>query len=70
MTLTRCPLVAQRQALLYNAGAEIGVGFVSMLGLLAPPRNFLVPFFVFNFLRMRYWSPDSATFHRQVRASQ
>lgn len=56
----------QGQALQYNAVAEIGIGFVSVLSLLSPPRNFLVPFLVFNFLRMRYWSPDAATFHRQV----
>ena len=56
----------QGQALLYNAVAEIGIGFVSILSLLAPPRNFLVPFLVFNFLRMRYWSPDAANYHRRV----
>ncbi|KAK9809760.1 hypothetical protein WJX73_003583 [Symbiochloris irregularis] len=56
----------QRQALLYNACAEIGTAFVSVLALLSPPRNFLVPFFVFNFLRMRYWSPESASYHRQA----
>ena len=60
--------LGQREALLYNAVAEIGIGFVTILGLLIPPRNFLVPFFVFNFLRVRYWSPDAATYHRQVGA--
>lgn len=56
----------QRQALLYIACAEIGTGFLSILALLVPPRNIILPFLVFNFLRMRFWSPDSSTFHRQV----
>lgn len=59
----------QADALLYNAVAEIGVGFVTLLGLLFPPRHILTPFLVFNFLRMRYWSPDSSPFHRQVSAA-
>ena len=62
--LTACG--AQQQALLLNAAAEIGTGFMSVLALMAPPRSLLLPFMVWQILKMRYWSPDAATYHRQV----
>ena len=49
-----------------NAGAEIGLGFLTVLLLIWPPRNLLLPFMVWQTLRMRYWSPDAASYHRQV----
>ena len=56
----------QQQALLLNAGAEVALGFLTVLQLAAPPRNFLLPLMVWQILRMRFWSPDAAGFHRQV----
>ena len=38
-----------------------------MLSLLAPPRNIFLVFIYWQFLRMRYWSPDAANYHRMVR---
>ena len=58
----------QQQALLLNAAAEIGTGFMTVAALLAPPRNLLLPFMVWQILKMRFWSPDAANYHRQVRA--
>ena len=57
----------QQQALLYNAAAEVGAGFLVVLSLLAPPRNIFLVFIYWQFLRMRYWSPDAANYHRMVR---
>ena len=57
---------AQQQALMLNAAAEIGTGFMSVLALMAPPRSLLLPFMVWQILKMRYWSPDAAAYHRQV----
>lgn len=62
-------LNVQQQALLYNAGAEIGTGFVVILNLLTPPRNIFLVFIHWQWLRMRYWSPDSANHHRMVNLS-
>lgn len=59
--------VLQQQALMLNAAAEIGTGFMSVVSLLSPPRSLLLPFMVWQILKMRYWSPDAATYHRQVR---
>ncbi|KAK9806982.1 hypothetical protein WJX72_009425 [[Myrmecia] bisecta] len=56
----------QTQALTYNAAAEIGVGFLVIAALLSPPRNLLLVFLYWNFLRMRFYSPDAAAYHRQV----
>ena len=56
----------QQQALLLNAGAEIGLGFLTVATLAVPPRNFLLPFMTWQMLRMRYWAPDAASYHRQV----
>jgi len=56
----------QQSALLYNAAAEIGGGFLVIVGLLAPPRSFFLVFIYFQFLRMRFWSPDARTYHLSV----
>jgi len=56
----------QQSALLYNAAAEIGGGFLVIASLLAPPRSFFLVFIYFQFLRMRFWSPDASTYHRMV----
>jgi len=61
-------LVVQQSALLYNAAAEIGGGFLVIVGLLAPPRSFFLVFIYFQFLRMRFWSPDARTYHLSVRS--
>ena len=56
----------QRDALMLNAYAEIGTGFFLSVLLFTPVRNFLLLFLYFNFLRMRYYSPDVAAYHQQV----
>lgn len=56
----------QQPVLLYNAAAEIGGGFLVIASLLAPPRSFILVFIYFQFLRMRFWSPDASTYHRMV----
>ena len=57
----------QGQALVFNAAAEIGVGFLLLLGLLTPQRSFLLAFVYWrNFLPTRFHTPDAAGFHRQV----
>ena len=60
-------LPAQGQALVVNAGAEIGVGFLLALGLLSPSRSLILTFIYWkNFLPVRYHTPDAASYHRQV----
>jgi hypothetical protein len=55
-----------RDALMLNAYAEIGTGFFLIVLLFTPARNFLLLFLYFNFLRMRYYSPDVAAYHQQA----
>lgn len=56
----------QRDAQLLNAGAEIGLGFLTVLKLFTRDRNFILPFLVWQILRTRYHTPDCASSHRQV----
>lgn len=56
----------QQAALLYNATAEIGAGFLVILSLIAPPRSIFLVYLYWQFLKMRFWSPDAATYHRMV----
>lgn len=57
----------QREALFYNACAEIGTGFLLVVMLASSARRaILLTFLYWNWLRMRYFSPDSATYHSQV----
>lgn len=61
----------QGQALVFNAAAEVGVGFFLLLALLTPQRSILLSFVYWkNFLPARYHTPDAAGYHRQVRARQ
>ena len=67
----RCPMgcwgFQQGQALVLNAFAEIGVGFLLLLGLLSPARSILLTLIYWkNVLPVRYHSPDAASYHRQV----
>ena len=56
---------------MYNAGAEIGTGFLLIIMILFPARRaILLTFLYWNWLRMRYFSPDAATYHSMVRHSQ
>ena len=56
----------QNDAALLNAVSEIGTGFVMLLQMFTPTRNVLITVMYWQWLRMRYWSPDSAAIHRQV----
>ena len=61
----------QGQALVFNAAAEVGVGFFLLLALLTPQRSILLSFVYWkNFLPARYHTPDAAGYHRQVCARQ
>jgi hypothetical protein len=57
----------QQAALAFNAQAEIGLGFMLLVGIIFPGRAPTFAFMVWHFLRMRYWSADAAVYHRQVR---
>ena len=60
----------QGQALVFNAGAEIGVGFLLLVGLVTPQRSLLLTFIYWkNFLPTRYHTPDAAGYHRQAKPS-
>ena len=61
----KCPFW-QSDAALLNAVSEIGTGFVMLLQMFTPTRNVLITVMYWQWLRMRYWSPDSAAIHRQV----
>lgn len=63
----RLMLAKQQVALGFNAQSEIALGFLLLLGLPFPSRAPTFAFMACQFLRMRYWSPDSAAYHRQVR---
>lgn len=52
---------------MYNAGAEIGTGFLLIIMMVTPRRAILLTFLYWNWLRMRYFSPDAATYHAMVR---
>ncbi|KAL3138496.1 hypothetical protein ABBQ32_006286 [Trebouxia sp. C0010 RCD-2024] len=56
----------QRDALVYNAGAEIGTGFLLIAMMFTARRAILLTFLYWNWLRTRYFSPDAATYHRMV----
>ncbi|KAL3155350.1 hypothetical protein ABBQ38_010911 [Trebouxia sp. C0009 RCD-2024] len=56
----------QRDALVYNAGAEIGTGFLLIAMIFTARRAILLTFLYWNWLRMRYFSPDAATYHSMV----
>ena len=57
----------QRDALFYNAGAEIGIGFYLVVMLLTPRRAVMNTFAYWHWLRMRYASPDSSAYQSMVR---
>lgn len=56
----------QQKALLINAYAEVGLGFLLLVQLLTPARAMLLTFAYWNMLKMRYWSADAAQYHRAV----
>jgi len=61
-------LLVQGQALIFNAAAEVGVGFLLLIALVSPQRQMLLTFVYWkNFLPTRYHTPDAAGYHRQVR---
>ena len=49
-----------------NAVSEIGTGFVLLIQIFADRRNLIVLLLYWQWLRMRYWAPDSAAIHRNV----
>ena len=60
-------LTVQGQALVFNAAAEVGAGFLLLLGLLTPQRSIMLAFVYWRtFLPTRYHTPDAAGYHRQV----
>ena len=66
IAILRGLLLLQRDALTYNAGAEIGTGFL-LIGMLATQRRAIVLTILhWNWLRMRYFSPDAAAYHSMV----
>ncbi|KAK9857999.1 hypothetical protein WJX84_008277 [Apatococcus fuscideae] len=56
----------QQNAIMYNAAAEIGVGFLVIVSVFGNLRNIIFVFLYWNFLRMRYFTPDASTYHRLV----
>lgn len=56
----------KQAALQFNAQSEIMLGFLLVVGILFPWRAPMLAFLVWQFLRMRFWSPDAAVYHRQV----
>lgn len=59
-------LLLQRDALTYNAGAEIGTGFLLIVMLATQRRAIVLTILHWNWLRMRYASPDAAVYHSKV----
>ena len=51
---------------MYNAAAEIGTGFLLIIMLATQRRAILLTFLHWNWLRMRYFSPDAASYHSMV----
>lgn len=51
---------------MYNAGAEIGAGFLLIVMLATQRRAILLTFLHWNWLRMRFCSPDAAAYHSMV----
>ncbi|KAK9821054.1 hypothetical protein WJX74_006530 [Apatococcus lobatus] len=56
----------QQSAIMYNAAAEIGVGFLVIISVFSNLRNILFVWLYWNFLRMRYFTPDASTYHQLV----
>lgn len=56
----------QREALFYNAAAEVGVGFLLVVLLVTPRRAVLNTFAYWQWLRARYGSPDSQAYQSMV----
>ncbi|DBA71096.1 hypothetical protein WJX79_005075 [Trebouxia sp. C0005] len=56
----------QRDALMYNAAAEIGTGFLLTVMLATQRRAIVLTILHWNWLRMRYFSPDAAAYHSMV----
>lgn len=56
----------QQHALLFNAQNEVMLGFMMLAMMLMPQRQPILLLVVWNFLRMRYWSPDGSWYHKQV----
>jgi len=56
----------QNEALRLNAVAEIFVGMVLVAQVFTPMRNAFGLILYWKLLKTRYWSPDSATIHREV----
>lgn len=61
--------VLQREALFYNAAAEVGVGFILIVLLLTPRRAIMNTFAYWQWLRVRYGSPDSQAYQSMVGAT-
>ena len=59
----------QQSAIMYNAAAEIGVGFLVIFSVFGNLRNIIFVWLYWNFLRMRYFTPDASTYHQLVRSS-
>eukprot|EP00210_Caulerpa_lentillifera_P002155 g2069.t1 len=59
----------QNMALLLNAVSEIGVGALMVLQLFKSVRSILTVVLYWQWLRLRYHSPDAAWYHRQAWAN-
>lgn len=57
----------QQSAIMYNAAAEIGTGFLVIVSVWGNLRNLFFVWLYWNFLRMRYFTPDASTYHQLVR---
>lgn len=51
---------------MYNAAAEIGTGFLLTVMLATQRRAIVLTILHWNWLRMRYFSPDAAAYHSMV----
>mmetsp|Transcript_5504 Transcript_5504/g.12192 ORF Transcript_5504/g.12192 Transcript_5504/m.12192 type:complete len:345 (+) Transcript_5504:99-1133(+) len=59
-------LTRQRQALVTSAYTEVATGAMLIIQLFSPARNFLLAFFYWNMLKMRYQAPEPSPYHREV----
>ncbi|KAI8474982.1 MAG: hypothetical protein J3K34DRAFT_517830 [Monoraphidium minutum] len=58
-------LTANRQKALHLAAQlEISLGVTMVVKLLFPGRSFILTLFVWQQLRLRYWSPEAGAYHR------
>jgi len=57
---------AQREALIFNAAAEVMAFFQIIFRLFTKLRSIMLVFMFFNMLKMRYNSPDSQAYHKYV----